>query len=265
MVIPLLENLPHEDRLQRLSAWFPQKQMDCQARIYAILTTNDAWITPWLKSCALHAVAQCSVNKFLGRVTESISSSSLVVRETALRTLAVIDPGYRQYFDEHPEEATALKQHGEKCMLSMFEKIIILKAIKLFAATSEEALTEVAAVLEEVEYQCGDLIFQKGAAGSSMYVIVSGQVRVHDQEQMLAILGEHDVFGELAVLNSEPRSASVTVLEDTCLLRLEQESFYEIIEDRNEVARSIIQMLVQRLQRVQLQTGQETSTEDEVA
>ena len=147
-------------------------------------------------------------------------------------------------------------------MLSTFEKIIILKVVKLFAETSEDALSEIAAVFEEMHFEKGQTIFQKGELGSSMYVIVSGQVRVHDQEQTLTTLGEHDVFGELAVLNSEPRSATVTALKDTHLLRLDQDPFYEIIEDRNEVARSIIQLLVRRLQRVQIQSGQDTSEDD---
>ena len=76
-----------------------------------------------------------------------------------------------------------------------------------------------------------------------MYVIVSGKVRVHDGPRTIAELGERQVFGEMALLDREPRSASVTALEDTQLFRIEAEPFFELIDDRPEVARGIIRVL----------------------
>ena len=263
MVIPLLENLPHEEQLQRLSDRFPQERLDCQSRIRAILTTSDAWITPWLKCCALYTAAQCPAIGLSETVAAAIDSPSQIAKETALRTLSIVDPvRYNCCLTEHPEYGDSFGQKEGKTMLSTFEKIMILKAVELFADTSEEALTEVAAAFEEVESERGETIFRKGDPGSSMYVVVNGQVRVHDTEQTLTTLGEHEVFGDLAVLNSEPRSVSVTALEDTRLLRLDQESLYEIIGDHHEIARSIIQLLVRRLQRGQLLAGRETSADD---
>lgn len=263
IVIPLLEGTPPESQLQRLSDRFPQERMNCQARIQAILTTPDAWIMPWLKCCALFTVAQCSAVGLSETVAAAIDSPFQIVKETALRTLSIVDSvRYNRCLAEHPEYGNVFKHKEGKTMLTTFEKIVILKAVKLFADTSEEALADVAAALEEVRLERGERIFQKGDPGSSMYVIVSGQVRVHDQERTLTTLGEHEVFGDLAVLNSEPRSASVTALEDTHVLRLDQEPLYEIIEDHHEIARSIIQLLVRRLQRVQFQSGRDTSTDD---
>ena len=70
-----------------------------------------------------------------------------------------------------------------------------------------------------------------------MYIIVDGRVRVHDGDQTIAYLGARDIFGELAVLDAEPRSASVTAEVDTHLFRLDQDAFYELMADRFEVAR----------------------------
>jgi CRP-like cAMP-binding protein len=63
----------------------------------------------------------------------------------------------------------------------------------------------------------------------------------------LNYLGARDVFGEMALLDPEPRSATVTAVEDTALLRLDQASFQELLEERSEVARSIIKVLTRRL------------------
>jgi CRP-like cAMP-binding protein len=128
-------------------------------------------------------------------------------------------------------------------MLSTIEKIIILKGADTFAGAPDETLAEVASLLQEVELQVGETIFKKGDPGDCMYLIVSGEVRVHDGGHSLNHLAAGDVFGEMAVLDPEPRVASVTASEDTLLLRLDQEPFYELMEDRIEIARGIIRAL----------------------
>ena len=65
-------------------------------------------------------------------------------------------------------------------MLSTIEKVIILKTVGIFAETPDEVLADVAGLLEEVRYSNGEVIFNKGDLGTSMYMIISGKVRVHD-------------------------------------------------------------------------------------
>jgi len=72
-------------------------------------------------------------------------------------------------------------------------------------------------------------------------------VRVHDGARTLNDIVTGNVFGEMAVLDPQPRSASVTAIEDTELLRLDQQALYELIDDRPEVARGLLQVLSQHL------------------
>jgi CRP-like cAMP-binding protein len=83
--------------------------------------------------------------------------------------------------------------------------------------------------------------------GSALYVMIDGRVRVHDADHTLRELGPRDIFGEMAALDPEPRSASVTATEPTRLFRLEQEGLYELMADRIEVVRGVIRVLCQRL------------------
>jgi CRP-like cAMP-binding protein len=108
-------------------------------------------------------------------------------------------------------------------------------------------LADVANLLEEVDVSEHETIFTQGDPGDSLYVIVDGKVRVHDGERLLNYLGERDVFGEMALLDPEPRLASVTAVEATRLFRLDQAPFYELMADRPEVATGIIRVLSGRL------------------
>ena len=132
-------------------------------------------------------------------------------------------------------------------MLAIIERVIILKTVGVFGRLDDPLLAEVAELLEEEEVAAGATIFAEGDLGTSMYIIVDGEVRVHSGAHTLNHLKEREVFGEMALLDPEPRLASVTAMVDTRLLRLDQAPFYELLEDRIEVARGIIQMLARRL------------------
>lgn len=137
-------------------------------------------------------------------------------------------------------------------MLSTVERVMILKGAAMFAQTPDDALAEVAALLEEADAGAGVRLFEKGDMGDCLYVIVSGRVRIHDGERLLNELGEGDVFGEMALLDPEPRLASSTVSEQARLLRLDRAPFFELINERPEVCIGIIHMLTSRLrERVQ--------------
>jgi CRP-like cAMP-binding protein len=132
-------------------------------------------------------------------------------------------------------------------MLSTIEKVIILNTVDLFSATPEDVLSEVADLLVELRVPNDTQIFAKDDPGDSMYIIVVGEVRVHDGATTLNHLGERMIFGEMALLDAAPRVASVTTIDDTLLLRLDQEPFFELMDDRIEIARGIIRVLTGHL------------------
>lgn len=137
---------------------------------------------------------------------------------------------------------------GGMTMLTI-EKVICLKAVPMFAEASEEILADVAAILEEREVRAGEVVFEKGEAGDSLYVIVHGQVRVFDGDRTITHLGENDIFGELALLDPEPRLASVAAVTDTRLFRLDREGFAELMAGNIEIVRGVLHVLCERLRR----------------
>jgi CRP-like cAMP-binding protein len=130
---------------------------------------------------------------------------------------------------------------------STAERLAILKSVSIFTETPEESLLDAVSLLEEVEFKAGKPIFEQGDPGDCMYIIVHGKVKVHHGDLILNYLGKWDVFGEMAALDPEPRSATVTAVEDTILLRLGQADLYELMNRRTGVSRGIIQILCQRL------------------
>lgn len=132
-------------------------------------------------------------------------------------------------------------------MLLTIERVAIMKSVEMFADTPDHVLASVARIAEEVELSAGHSLFQEGDRGDCLYIVVEGELRVHSQDRTLTRLGPGKVVGELALLDPEPRSASVNALTDALLFRIDKDPFDEVMADRPEIAQGIIRMLTRRI------------------
>jgi CRP-like cAMP-binding protein len=132
-------------------------------------------------------------------------------------------------------------------MLSTVEKVLFLKSVDLFSRIPGEELAQVAGIAQEIHFDSGELIIQEGEMGDSMYLIIEGKVAIHRTDQQIAELGERESVGEMAILDQDPRSASVSALSDVTCLKVEREDFYELMSEKSEIAYGVIRMLTHRL------------------
>jgi CRP-like cAMP-binding protein len=145
---------------------------------------------------------------------------------------------------DFPTEELILK---EASMYSTLEKTIFMKGVDLFRDISGEEVSHVAQIAEEIEYGSEQTIFDEGDVGDSMFIIVDGAVRIHKGNKELAVLSKGKFVGEMALLDQEPRSASVTSTEETTLLEINGEDFYDLMASRMEIMQGIVKILTQRL------------------
>ena len=132
-------------------------------------------------------------------------------------------------------------------MLLTIDKVMILRAVGVFSQVPTEHLVDVADALRESTVPAGTRIIQEDEIGNEMYIIVAGAVRVLKGSRQIATLGEGDVFGELAALDPEPRSATVEVTEETVLLGLRNDYLQDLMTSSVEVSRGIVRMLCRRV------------------
>ncbi len=132
------------------------------------------------------------------------------------------------------------------------EKIITLKKTSIFSETDELILKEIALQLSEKEVNKGKLIFKKGSLGKCMYIIAKGMVRIHDQGHVYSKMGEGSVFGEYSLIDEETRSASVTAEKTTLLYKLEQDDFYTLISQKQEITKGVLNVLIKRIRNMNI-------------
>jgi CRP/FNR family cyclic AMP-dependent transcriptional regulator len=136
--------------------------------------------------------------------------------------------------------------------LSRNEASESLRAIGIFRTASDEDLEQLAVRLIERSFPKDAIIVDEGLSGDYMYVIRSGRVKVtkaseEGREQIMNLFNAGDFFGEMSLLDNQPRSATVTTLEPTRLLALSRRDFLKLLETSSTLALCVIQELTRRL------------------
>lgn len=132
-------------------------------------------------------------------------------------------------------------------MMPLIEKVMILKGSEFFRNFPGSDLAGIAALAEVVHVSKDEVVFEQGDDGDAFYMVVSGSIIISRGATKLATLGSREGFGEMSILDSEPRSASATAAEDTTLLTLDRDSFDRVIEQNPVVARGVYRVLTERL------------------
>ncbi|MCU0570425.1 MAG: cyclic nucleotide-binding domain-containing protein [Oculatellaceae cyanobacterium Prado106] len=132
-------------------------------------------------------------------------------------------------------------------MLSSVDRLLFVRKVNIFNELRDDFLVRLASVMQELSFPAGHPIVKYGEEGRSLYIIVSGRVRVHLGDRELAELVQGQCFGEMSVFDAEPRSASVTTLESCECLTLTQQHLYEAIEETSGLAINVIRLLSRRI------------------
>jgi hypothetical protein len=174
-----------------------------------------------------------------------LASPYLLLRESAQVAAATLAARLGQPLSEL--SLSDMSHAHAEAHVSALERVLALKKTSLFAHTPENVLSSIVPIMKEVTFREGEEIFAKGDIGTSLFILHDGQVGIFNGTQQLATFGPSDFFGELALLDTEPRSATAAALSEVLAFRIDQDDFYDVMEERGEVLRNIVRMLCQRI------------------
>lgn len=127
-----------------------------------------------------------------------------------------------------------------------------LRSVPLFSSLDDDATTELRDLLEVKDIRGMSPLFKHGDKGDAMYLIDNGRVRISVRDSVghdvtLAELAGGDFFGEMAILDSKPRSADATVIEDTRLFTLSRDKFISFVRRNPDIALKMLTAITLRL------------------
>ncbi|WP_027086155.1 Npt1/Npt2 family nucleotide transporter [Cohnella panacarvi] len=129
----------------------------------------------------------------------------------------------------------------------ILRRVLILQKIELFAHLSQDDFVRLANRVEEVAYEPGETICRMDEHGDTMFGIIEGSIQVHRGAEKLAQLGVGQCFGEMAIIDSGPRSADCTAIERTVLLKLGRQQVISFVFQQIEALKGMMKVLADRL------------------
>jgi hypothetical protein len=221
----------------------------------------------WVRACTAYYLGEHPASDGIGFLKRLLADPDAVVRETALYAgWLALRERWRPQVDAAARSADpALRRASQRVlasgpntsgersfpMLLTVEKVLFLKSAPLFADLDSEELAALAEIALEKDFAAGEIIFEERDPAHHLYVLVRGKVdvfrRIDTTEYPVATLGEKECFGEMAILDDEPRSASVRAREPTQVLKIDRDSFRELITERPQISFAIFKILGGRL------------------
>lgn len=234
-LIPLLDDVPKHVRIDIARKRLNLKSDDLHHMLMRLLK-KDSRTT---RLCTVYIIGNVLKDKrYIDIIKELQDSKDNILKETATLTLKKI-----QGEDE---------KKGGPQMLSTMDKILSLKKVPIFSDLKVRELAAISSITEEKMIKGNQVIFKEGAEGDSMYIILSGEVSIiknYDKPDatILTNLKEGDYFGEMALFEAAPRSATVKTNADTDLLMIGKLEFEEIMQEYPSISINICKVLSHRL------------------
>lgn len=198
---------------------------------------------PWLRALAARAVPDLDLVDCMDVLKRMRRDKSPLVKQAAADALLQL-------------EGTNMKTLKT---LSTLERVLLLREIPMFSGLAAEDLEKIADIAHEQLYAARGIICREGEPGLALFIIVSGDVEVvksmDREEVVLSKRGVGDFVGEMAILDSAPRSATLRALNDVRVLTIEGDAFKSILLDRPEVAVSVLRNMSTRIRTLNAMVG----------
>lgn len=134
--------------------------------------------------------------------------------------------------------------------LNIIEKVIALEAVDLLKNLSAEQLSRIASIARETRYPPGRAVLSPDVNPDALFVILEGSVSISRDGAELHVAKENEVLGAWALFDPEPMAVTAKTVEDTRLLRIGRDEFYDLLSDNSEITASIFAMLVKRFRQL---------------
>lgn len=197
---------------------------------------------PWLYASILFGMGEYDLTELKPQVHNFIKDKNPMVHANALIAYQKLGGNLNN------------KQKREvKKMAVNMERMLFLRSVPLFSEVDGDDIYWINEITREANYAEGEIIFHENDKGDALYIIVSGDVRIIKEGKKritLDVFGKRDCFGEMSILDQEPRSATTQAANNTRLLVIMRDDFQRLVLARPQIGFSLFRTLSRRLRQL---------------
>ncbi|MEE9134018.1 MAG: Npt1/Npt2 family nucleotide transporter [Gemmatimonadota bacterium] len=198
-----------------------------------LMSGDDVWVA----NCAAWTVLELREPWACEDLQRARASSNTELSYTAERALELLDA------DENGTQP-------ESSEMNLIEKVFLLQQVDLLHDARSEELALLASIAEEIEVERGTVLLHQDEPTDALYVVIHGAVELRRAGEQLLTAQDGTPFGTWALIDEEPSLVGATAVEDTQLLRITREDFYDLLADYNELVRDLLKGLARRVRKL---------------
>jgi HEAT repeat protein/ATP/ADP translocase len=238
VLIPLFEENPSEKQMAMVGKTLGIMALPDSTGVILLQLLKDD--DPIIQALTVYALGEGVIKQPpINAIAELLDSKIQIVREAAQCALRVL-------------EGKAPTEHRPPRDLNLIEKAISVRKIPIFNDLRVQEIMVIASKSLMREFAKGEVVLREGDAGDAFFLIIEGEMAVikgmgKEQEFVLDRIGKDDFFGEIALLDGSPHSASIRAESEALVLVINDEDFVRIMDDYLSVPLKICGVLVRRI------------------
>jgi ATP:ADP antiporter, AAA family len=247
-VIPVLDELTDQERINRLEAFYPRVKLDSKLVLKFLINRDFTQSNRWSKSTVLYQIGVIKIPDFQLDLIAQMFNPDRLIREVSAWALYQISPG--QYQINSIRLGETIKRELDETILAsnqsrlmVFEKVLFFKSIGMFEGTPGISLSHLADISEEERIKANSSLSVDEKLNNHFYIVYSGKVEYYSKGRFVAEYGKGQFVGEML---SSPGFANSNVLvakDDTLLLEFNKDLFYELLADNVRLTDRVLETI----------------------
>jgi ATP:ADP antiporter, AAA family len=269
ILFPLLDEMPHHEKLQRLQVYFPREKLNEAEVLLHIINRDYNSINRYTKALAMCKFILLPDVKVTDDLIANLFNQDALLRETAAWAIYLIS---KEEYHKHTMRINKAHKHElDRVLLGLsgdedmrIWKILFLKNIEVFAKIPGVILAELAESFEETTFRRGETVISKDNNGNvPIYIIVKGKLTFEDNREIE--LKENDIMGVTLVLDTDSYPSSIIATEESLLYKIDKDKFYDMMSSHYEMAEGVIHNINSKFGAEETEAAAEEESEEVLA
>lgn len=247
-IIPVLDDLSFVEKSRRLEIFYPRERLDNKMALKFLLNRDFSQTNRWTKTCILHQIGLLKIREFYFDLISNLFNPDILIREMAAWSLYRINPAA---YDENVARLDFVtKRYLDRIVKNSdlddikslrFEKVMFLKKIEVFKNVFGLVLADLIDITEEVHLSEGETLAIDEHYNDNFYIVYKGKINIYDNNEIKGESGVGQFIGEMVNSGNYIKSNLILAIEDTSLLKIKKDGFYDLLADNVKLAHEMIE------------------------
>ena len=248
-VIPVLDDLPDSEKISRLEVFYPWVKLDEKLVLKFLVNRDFTQSNRWTKAVVLYEIGSQQINDFNLDLVAHLFNPDKLIREAAAWSLYQLNPkNYHEHSLRLGEEMKktldeVIIQDNNRTKLMILEKALFYRNQNVFEGVPALALSFLADISEEVVILAGETLVIDEKLNNNFYIVYDGAVEYFERGSYAADFRTGQFIGEMLSSQGYVQSNVLIAKENTQMLRISKDEFYELLADNVKLADRILEFI----------------------